>query len=122
MPIHELKEQIGRLPEQPGVYLYFNAEGDTIYVGKARALRDRNMMGILEISLYGNLLRSWLALIGVVTVVTLSVAVARRLVMQRFTARPPSPGATPPLLFEGLQKLRLPVVMVVALYGAPHGH
>ena len=41
MPIHELKEQIGRLPEQPGVYLYFNAEGDTIYVGKARALRDR---------------------------------------------------------------------------------
>jgi excinuclease ABC subunit C len=41
MPIHELKEQIARLPEQPGVYLYFNAEGETIYVGKARALRDR---------------------------------------------------------------------------------
>jgi excinuclease ABC subunit C len=41
MPIHELKDQIARLPEQPGVYLYFNEEGDTIYVGKARALRDR---------------------------------------------------------------------------------
>jgi excinuclease ABC subunit C len=41
MPIRELKEQIGRLPEQPGVYLYFNAAGETIYVGKARALRDR---------------------------------------------------------------------------------
>jgi excinuclease ABC subunit C len=41
MAIEELKEQIARLPEQPGVYLYFNAEGDTIYVGKARALRDR---------------------------------------------------------------------------------
>src|SRR5947208_3395398 len=41
MPIHELKEQIARLPEQPGVYLYFNAVGDPIYVGKARALRDR---------------------------------------------------------------------------------
>jgi len=41
MPIHELKEQIARLPEQPGVYLYFNVGGDTIYVGKARALRDR---------------------------------------------------------------------------------
>src|SRR5229473_1859148 len=41
MPIHELKEQIARLPEQPGVYLYFNEDGDTIYVGKARALRDR---------------------------------------------------------------------------------
>src|SRR5256885_8769231 len=41
MPIHELKEQIARLPEQPGVYLYLNAAGETIYVGKARALRDR---------------------------------------------------------------------------------
>src|SRR5438445_4503595 len=41
MPIHELKGQIARLPEQPGVYLYFNVGGDTIYVGKARALRDR---------------------------------------------------------------------------------
>src|SRR5215216_5506698 len=41
MPIRNLKTQIGRLPEQPGVYLYFNAAGDTIYVGKARALRDR---------------------------------------------------------------------------------
>ena len=41
MAIHELKEQIARLPEQPGVYLYFNVDGDTIYVGKARALRDR---------------------------------------------------------------------------------
>src|SRR6478735_151823 len=41
MPIHELKEQIARLPEQPGVYLYFNVDGSTIYIGKARALRDR---------------------------------------------------------------------------------
>ncbi len=41
MPIHELKEQIARLPAQPGVYLYFNADGETIYVGKARTLRDR---------------------------------------------------------------------------------
>src|SRR5258708_31396142 len=41
MAIRELKDQIARLPEQPGVYLYFNADGDTIYVGKARALRDR---------------------------------------------------------------------------------
>src|SRR5688572_3724888 len=41
MAIRELKEQIARLPEQPGVYLYLNAAGDTLYVGKARALRDR---------------------------------------------------------------------------------
>src|ERR1041385_5090870 len=51
MAIHELKDQIARLPEQPGVYLYLNAGGDTIYVGKARALRDRvrNYLGA-----YGN--------------------------------------------------------------------
>jgi excinuclease ABC subunit C len=41
MPIRDLKAQIGRLPEQPGVYLYFNGAGDTLYVGKARTLRDR---------------------------------------------------------------------------------
>ena len=41
MAIHDLKEQIGRLPEQPGVYLFSNREGETIYVGKARVLRDR---------------------------------------------------------------------------------
>ncbi len=41
MAIHELKGQIGRLPEQPGVYLFYNEAGDTLYVGKARVLRDR---------------------------------------------------------------------------------
>ncbi|HXD21648.1 MAG TPA: excinuclease ABC subunit UvrC [Vicinamibacterales bacterium] len=41
MPIQDLKEQIARLPEQPGVYLWVNEAGETIYVGKARALRDR---------------------------------------------------------------------------------
>jgi excinuclease ABC subunit C len=41
MPIRDLKAQIARLPEQPGVYLYYNGAGDTLYVGKARVLRDR---------------------------------------------------------------------------------
>jgi excinuclease ABC subunit C len=41
MSIDLLKEQIARLPEQPGVYLWRNAAGETLYVGKARALRDR---------------------------------------------------------------------------------
>jgi excinuclease ABC subunit C len=41
MPIRDLKTQIARLPEQPGVYLYYNEAGDTLYVGKARVLRDR---------------------------------------------------------------------------------
>src|SRR5262250_129746 len=41
MPIQDLKARIARLPEQPGVYLYYNEAGDTLYVGKARVLRDR---------------------------------------------------------------------------------
>jgi excinuclease ABC subunit C len=41
MPIQDLKEQIARLPEQPGVYLWGDRTGETIYVGKARSLRDR---------------------------------------------------------------------------------
>jgi excinuclease ABC subunit C len=41
MPILDLKGQISRLPEQPGVYLYYNDAGDTLYIGKARVLRDR---------------------------------------------------------------------------------
>ena len=41
MAIRDLRDAIARLPEQPGVYLYFNDRGETIYVGRARALRDR---------------------------------------------------------------------------------
>ncbi len=41
MPIGNLKAQMARLPEQPGVYLYYNGQGETLYVGKARVLRDR---------------------------------------------------------------------------------
>ena len=41
MPIRDLKAQIARLPEQPGVYLYYNGAGETLYVGKAKVLRDR---------------------------------------------------------------------------------
>jgi excinuclease ABC subunit C len=41
MPIRDLKAQIARLPEQPGVYVFENAARETLYVGKARVLRDR---------------------------------------------------------------------------------
>src|SRR5689334_17014555 len=41
MPVHDLKDQIARLPEQPCVYLWLDAAGEAIYVGKARSLRDR---------------------------------------------------------------------------------
>ena len=41
MPIRDLKAQIARLPVQPGVYVFSNEAGKTLYVGKARALRAR---------------------------------------------------------------------------------
>jgi excinuclease ABC subunit C len=41
MAVHELKTQIGRLPEQPGVYIFGNDADEALYIGKARVLRDR---------------------------------------------------------------------------------
>src|SRR5277367_89534 len=37
----ELREKVGQLPAEPGVYLYKNAEGTVLYVGKAKSLRSR---------------------------------------------------------------------------------
>jgi excinuclease ABC subunit C len=36
-----LQEKIDHLPAEPGVYVYRNAQGKIIYVGKARSLRNR---------------------------------------------------------------------------------
>jgi len=36
-----LDEQVARLPDRPGVYLYKDARGQVIYVGKAASLRSR---------------------------------------------------------------------------------
>ena len=37
----ELREKVGTLPFSPGVYLYKDAGGRVIYVGKAKSLRNR---------------------------------------------------------------------------------
>ena len=44
----DLYEKIRSLPTQPGVYLYKNAEGEVIYVGKAKNLRSRVRSYLLE--------------------------------------------------------------------------
>jgi excinuclease ABC subunit C len=44
----DLHEKIRTLPTSPGVYLYKNAEGQVIYVGKAINLRSRVRSYFLE--------------------------------------------------------------------------
>jgi len=46
----DLIEKIRLLPTQPGVYLYKNAEGQVIYVGKAKNLRARVRSYLLQAS------------------------------------------------------------------------
>ena len=46
----DLHEKIRSLPTGPGVYLYKNAEGEVIYVGKAKNLRSRVRSYLLEAS------------------------------------------------------------------------
>src|SRR5580704_939605 len=44
----ELREKVANLPLQPGVYLFQDALGTILYVGKARSLRDRVKSYFLE--------------------------------------------------------------------------
>jgi len=44
----DLQEKIRTLPTKPGVYLYKNADGEVIYVGKAKNLRSRVRSYLLE--------------------------------------------------------------------------
>jgi len=46
----DLQEKIRALPTRPGVYLYKNADGEVIYVGKAKNLRSRVRSYLLEAS------------------------------------------------------------------------
>jgi excinuclease ABC subunit C len=46
----DLEEKIRALPIRPGVYLYKNADGEVIYVGKAKNLRSRVRSYLLEAS------------------------------------------------------------------------
>jgi excinuclease ABC subunit C len=87
MAIRELKEQIARLPERPGVYLYFNAAGDTIYVGKARALRDRvrNYLGAYGVDAKTNALLDEITRLEVIVTdsVVEALALENNLIKQR---------------------------------------
>ena len=41
MPVEDIRARLDSLPLSPGVYLFKNAAGHAIYVGKANRIRDR---------------------------------------------------------------------------------
>lgn len=41
MAVERIESQLKQLPTKPGVYLFRNAKGDVLYVGKAKSLRPR---------------------------------------------------------------------------------
>lgn len=41
MPEFNYKEELSKIPFDPGVYRYFDETGEVIYVGKAKSLRNR---------------------------------------------------------------------------------
>ena len=87
MAIHDLKGQIARLPQQPGVYLFLGDQGETLYVGKARVLRERvrSYLGAEGISpRHDALLRDATTLDVIVTdSVVEALALENRLIKQR---------------------------------------
>ncbi|HYN06889.1 MAG TPA: excinuclease ABC subunit UvrC [Vicinamibacterales bacterium] len=87
MAIDDLKARIARVPQQPGVYLFLNDAGETLYVGKARVLRDRvrSYLGAKGISpRIDALLRDAASLEVVVTdSVVEALALENRLIKQR---------------------------------------
>ena len=87
MAIDDLKDRIARVPQQPGVYLFLNDAGETLYVGKARVLRDRvrSYLGARGISpRHDALLRDAASLEVVVTdSVVEALALENRLIKQR---------------------------------------
>jgi len=41
MPVFDHKAELAKIPAEPGVYRYFSEEGEIIYVGKAKNLKNR---------------------------------------------------------------------------------
>jgi excinuclease ABC subunit C len=87
MAIDDLKARFARVPQQPGVYLFLNDAGETLYVGKARVLRDRvrSYLGAKGMSpRHDALLRDAASLEVVVTDSVLeALALENRLIKQR---------------------------------------
>ena len=87
MAIQDLKGPIARLPEQPGVYLFLGQAGETLYVGKARVLRDRVRSYLSSAGTSPRLdalLREAVALESIVTdSVVEALALENRLIKQR---------------------------------------
>ena len=58
----KIQEKLKLLPDKPGVYKMFNAQGELIYVGKAVNLKNRVRSGQNDQTgahMLGSLLRKW---------------------------------------------------------------
>ena len=58
----KIQEKLKLLPDKPGVYKMFNAQGELIYVGKAVNLKNRVRSGQNDRTgthMLGSLLRKW---------------------------------------------------------------
>ncbi|MBI1183270.1 excinuclease ABC subunit C, partial [bacterium] len=40
-PTAQVEQQVKSIPENPGVYRYYNGEGELLYIGKAKNLKKR---------------------------------------------------------------------------------
>ena len=78
------------MPHQPGVYIYSNAAGETLYVGKARSLRDRvrSYLGAYGISPRHDALLDEAARLEVIVTdsVVEALALENNLIKQRYPA------------------------------------
>ena len=63
-----LKNEVCKLPNNPGVYLMKNKEGKIIYIGKAKNLKNRVSSYFLSSAGHSDKVRKWLVTFILLTI------------------------------------------------------